>query len=362
MAKVVDGSVRTLGPNAAKKAVRLALKVRRPIFIHGAPGIGKSDIIHAIGEETGRPVIDVRLALWDPTDLKGVLHFNPNLGTTAWSAPPELPSDPNSKAILFLDELNSAPPAVQSAAYQLVLNRRVGTYILPDGVDIVAAGNREGDRGVTYRIPAPLANRFIHIELKVDFDDWQEWAINHQVHPEVVGYVSFSQGDLHAYEAANNSKAFATPRSWKFLSDLLWDEDSMDSETLHALAAGTIGDGLATKFMSHRKVAGQLPMPSDIIDGVVTHAKITDISAMYSLTVSMAYELKQRRDNNVEGWDLMLDRFFTFMSENFPIEVAIMGARAAIIVYKFVPNAKLMPNWDAFHTKYGKYFIQALTA
>lgn len=355
-------SVRTVGPNAAKRAVARAIKVRRPVFLHGAPGIGKSDIVHSIGVAANRPIIDIRLALWDPTDLKGVLHFNPNLGTTAWSAPPELPSDPDSNAILFFDELNSAPPAVQAAAYQLILNRRCGTYVLPDGVDIVAAGNREGDRGVTYRIPAPLANRFIHLELKVDFEDWQEWALENQIHPEVVGYLSFAPNDLNTYKSTDNSKAFATPRTWKFLSDLVWDEGDIDNQTLHALVSGTIGDGVGTKFMSHRKVAGQLPKPGDILDGKVTQSKISDISAMYSLTVSMSYELKDRLANNVEGWHQMLDNFFTFMSNNFPVEVTIMGARSAIVVYKFDIAPSKLPNWDKFHTKYGKYFIKALTA
>jgi MoxR-like ATPase len=99
-----------------------------------------------------------------------------------------------------LDELNSAPPAVQAAAYQLILNKRVGTYKLPAGVDIVAAGNRDGDRGVTYRMPAPLANRFVHLEAKVDFDDWQDWATLNKVHPEVVGYVGFAKQDLYDYD------------------------------------------------------------------------------------------------------------------------------------------------------------------
>ena len=200
MAKSTDISVRQVGPKAAKRSIRKAIQTRRPVFLWGPPGIGKSDIVKQIGQDAGRDVIDVRLALWEPTDIKGIPYYNAEKGTMVWAPPSELPMDPESTAIIFLDELNSAPPAVQAAAYQLILNRRVGTYSLPKGVDIVAAGNREGDRGVTYRMPAPLANRFIHLEAKVDFDDFQEWAVMNNVHPEVVGYVGFAKQDLYDFD------------------------------------------------------------------------------------------------------------------------------------------------------------------
>ena len=268
MAKAQDISVRTVGPKAAKRSIRKAIATRRPVFLWGPPGIGKSDIVKQIGEDAGREVIDVRLALWEPTDIKGIPYYNSDQGKMVWAPPSELPTDADSTAIIFLDELNSAPPAVQAAAYQLILNRKVGTYTLPKGVDIVAAGNREGDRGVTYRMPAPLANRFIHLEAKVDFDDFQEWATMNFVHPEVLGYVGFAKQDLYDFDPKSPSKSFATPRSWVFVSDLLKDDDC-DSDTLHNLIAGAIGDGLAVKFMAHRKIAGKLPKAEDILSGKV---------------------------------------------------------------------------------------------
>ena len=146
---------RTVTPNEAKRSIRKCVKIQRPIFMWGPPGIGKSDLVKQIGEEQGRDVIDVRLSLWEPTDIKGIPYYNSDQGTMTWAPPSELPTDEDSTAILFLDELNSAAPATQAAAYQLILNRRVGTYKLPKGVSIVAAGNRETDKGVTYRMPAP---------------------------------------------------------------------------------------------------------------------------------------------------------------------------------------------------------------
>ena len=359
MAKSNDASIRLVGPKSAKKAIRKALTTRRPVFLWGPPGIGKSDIVKQIGDDAGREVVDVRLALWEPTDIKGIPYYNSDMGKMVWAPPSELPTDPDSKAIIFLDELNSAPPAVQAAAYQLILNRRVGTYKLPEGVDIVAAGNREGDRGVTYRMPSPLANRFIHLEAKVDFDDFQDWATLNKVHPDVVGYVGFAKQDLYDFDPKGASKAFATPRSWVYVSDLLKDDDT-DLDTLHNLIAGAIGDGLSVKFMAHRKIAGKLPKAEDILDGKVKDLQIKEVSAMYSLTVSLCYELKDRADKKVKGWDDMADKFFRYMMDNFPTELVVMGAKTALTNYDLPLDATKMNSFSEFHKRFGKYVLSAM--
>jgi hypothetical protein len=354
-----DSSIRTMGPKAAKKSIQKAIQKRRPVFLWGPPGIGKSDIVKQIGESLERPVIDVRLALWEPTDIKGIPYYNAEQGKMVWAPPAELPVDEDSNAIIFLDELNSAPPAVQAAAYQLILNRRVGTYELPKGVDVVAAGNREGDKGVTYRMPAPLANRFIHLEAKVDCDDWQEWAVMNNIHPEVVGYVGFAKQDLYDFDPKGASKAFATPRSWCFVSDLLEDDD-IDHDTLTNLVAGAVGDGLAVKFMAHRKIAGRLPKAEDILDGKVKDLQIKEVSAMYSLTVSLCYELKDRAEKKSKGWDDMADCFFRYMMDNFPTELVVMGAKTALTNYDLPLDATKMKSFDEFHKRFGKYVLSAM--
>ena len=350
---------RVQSPNEAKAAIRKCFKIQRPVFLWGPPGIGKSDIVKQIAEETEREVIDVRLSLWEPTDIKGIPFYNSKSNSMEWAPPIELPQDPDSTAVLFLDELNSAAPATQAAAYQLVLNRRVGKYTLPKGVSIVAAGNRETDKGVTYRMPAPLANRFLHLELKHNFDDWLQWATDNKISDQVVGYIGFAKQDLYDFDPRSSSRSFATPRSWSFVSDLLADDD-LSEGTLTDLVSGAIGDGLAVKFMAHRKVAKQMPKPEAILRGEVKKLEIKEISAMYSLTISMCYELQEANNQKVKNWNEMADNFFRFMMDNFPTELVVMGAKVALTNYQLPFDASKLKSFDEFHERFGKYIISAM--
>jgi len=280
-------------------------------------------------------------------------------------APPiDLPDEETASqypiVVLFLDEMNSAPASVQAAAYQLVLNRAVGRYRLPDNVVLVAAGNRESDKGVTYRMPTPLANRFIHLEIRVDFPSWQTWAVNNKIHKDVVGYLSFAKQDLYDFDAKSASRAFATPRSWTFVSQLLQGDD-IDEETATNLIAGTIGEGLALKFMTHRKIAGKMPNPSDILAGKVNDLSVKEVSAMYSLVISMCYELKSAVEEKVDTkkFHEMADNFFGYMMKNFETELVVMGARIALTTYALPFQPTKLKNFDEFHQRYGKYILQA---
>ena len=357
-------AIRTLSPNKAKNSIKHAIKKQRPIFIWGPPGIGKSDIVHQIGEYMDAHVIDVRLSLWEPTDIKGIPYYAANDNTMKWAPPVELPSKEFAKKhkaiILFLDEMNSAAPAVQAAAYQLILNRKVGTYALPDNVYIVAAGNREADKGVTYRMPAPLANRFVHLELAVDFDDWFQWAVDNNIHKDVVGYLTFSKKDLYDFDPKSPSRSFATPRSWSFVSELL--EDELDEETTTDLVSGAVGEGLAIKFVAHRKVAAQMPNPTDILSGKVKELKTKEISAMYSLTVSLCYELKEASDKGDKKFDDKVDKFLRFMMDNFETELVVMGIKLALTQYALPIDPDEVECFEEFHDRFGKYITKAQQA
>jgi len=164
---------------------------------------------------------------------------------------------------------------------------------------------------------------------------------------------------LYDFDPKSSSRSFATPRSWSFVSELLVDDD-LPENTLTDLVAGAVGEGLAVKFMAHRKVAKQMPKPEDILSGKVKKSNIKEISAMYSLAVSMCYELQTADQKKVKDWDSMADNFFAFMMDNFPTELVVMGAKIALTNYHLPFDASKLKNFDRFHDQYGKYIISAM--
>jgi hypothetical protein len=355
---------RTVTSVQARKSLLKAFSKKRPLFLWGPPGIGKSELVAEIAQELGGHMIDLRLGQMEPTDIRGIPFYNKDSGKMDWAEPVDLPTqelaDQYPIVVLFLDEMNSAAPSVQAAAYQLILNRRVGKYVLPDNVVMVAAGNRESDKGVSYRMPTPLSNRFIHQEMRVDFPSWQEWAVNNDIHKDVVGYLSFAKQDLYDFDPKSASRAFATPRSWTFVSQFLEDENG-DDDTIMNLIAGTVGEGLAVKFMAHRKIAGRMPKPEDILAGKVKDLDVKEVSAMYSLVIGMCYELKAAIEKKVadKQFHEMADHFFKYMMQNFETELVVMGARIALTTYNLPFQPTKLKNFDEFHNRYGKYILQA---
>ncbi|MDD5201625.1 MAG: MoxR family ATPase [Sulfurimonas sp.] len=226
-----------------------------PTFLWGAPGIGKSSIVKQIAIEKEMGFIDLRLSLMDPTDLKGIPFYDKESHTALWAPPAFLPS--SGEGILFLDELNAAPPSVQASAYQLILDRKVGEYNLPDGWAIVAAGNREGDRGVTYRMPAPLANRFVHFEMEVDVEDWRLWAYKKALDTRIISYISYKSEHLFTFDAKSETKSFATPRSWEYVDSIFKSE--IPANLLLNAISGAVGKEVAVGFLSFAKVMERLP-------------------------------------------------------------------------------------------------------
>lgn len=187
-----------------------------PVMLWGPPGVGKSQIVAQVGQRHHVPVIDIRLSQMEPSDLRGI-PFREN-GLVEWAIPSLLP-DANrhgAQGILFLDEITSAVPSVSAAAYQLILDRRLGDYRVPPGWAIFAAGNRQGDRGVTYTMPAPLANRFSHFEVELNLDDWVTWAYQNGIDERIIGFLRFRPEQLFKFDPTQNPVAFPTPRSWEF--------------------------------------------------------------------------------------------------------------------------------------------------
>ena len=184
-------------------------------------------------------------------------------------------SNSTTKGILFLDEINSAPPAVQASAYQLVLDRKVGEYKLPNGWSIVSAGNRESDRGVVYRMPPPLANRFVHFEMEVDFDDWKAWAYKNGIDSSIISFLQYDNSMLFNFDASSNKKAFATPRSWEFANIII--QQNIDKSLLLETLSGAVGEDGAVGYLSFKKIMNRLPDINKILDGSIKDIDDSDI-------------------------------------------------------------------------------------
>lgn len=268
-----------------------------PTFLWGAPGIGKSSIVKQIANDKNLDFIDLRLALMDPTDLKGIPFYDKESHTALWAPPAFLPR--KGKGILFLDELNSAPPAVQSSAYQLILDRRVGEYELPEGWAIIAAGNREGDRGVTYRMPAPLANRFVHFELEVSVDDWREWAYKYKISSKIIAYISYKNEHLFTFDAKSENKSFATPRSWEYVGNIL--KSNLPATLLLDTISGAVGRDVAVSFLSFLKVMDRMPDIEKILEDA--DFKYSDeVDVLYALSSGIvSYYLQNPSEERLEN-------------------------------------------------------------
>lgn len=187
-----------------------------PVMLWGPPGVGKSQIVAQVAENHGVAIVDIRLSQMEPSDLRGIPFKHEH--KVEWAIPAMLPDATvhGESGILFIDEITSAPPSVSAAAYQLILDRRLGEYRVPEHWAIVAAGNRQGDRGVTYSMPAPLANRFSHYEVDVNLDDWAAWAYHHDIDERVIGFLRFRPDLLFDFNPEHNPVAFPSPRSWEF--------------------------------------------------------------------------------------------------------------------------------------------------
>lgn len=270
-----------------------------PLFLWGSPGIGKSTLIHKYAKTIDAHVVDVRLSQFDPVDLRGLP--SPSGDTTRWRKPailpfvgnPQFPTD--RPIILFLDELAQASPAVQSAAFQLVLDRRVGEHTLLPNTYVIAASNRSGDRAGTNRLATPLLNRFVHVEVISDFDAWKAWAIDAGIHPLIVGFLSQRPALLDQFENAlkAGAQAFPTPRSWEFLSRILHslpDIPSTPTHTISTLAASAVGAATAAEFVAFVENAHALPTWEEITTAprtakVPTHDQPDALYAVSSLLV-----------------------------------------------------------------------------
>lgn len=305
-------------------------KVKQPLYIWGAPGVGKSQIVKQSAEKLGVELRDVRAVLLDPVDLRGLPKIESD-NKTIWSAPGFLPD--KGEGILFLDELNAAPPLVQAACYQLILDRRIGEYELPDGWFVVAAGNRETDRAVTSRISSALANRFTHIEFEVNIDDWVSWALKNNIKEEVIAFIKFRPNLLHDFDPKRDEKGFPTPRSWEFVSDIL--NSGVDNKLLYELISGTIGGGAAAEFIGFLKIFRQVPDIDALLDNKISWFPPNDEPA---LLYAVSQVVASKADSSKIG--AVMD-----FASKMPKEFEVLVMRDAVKKDKTIVDTEFFSNW-----------------
>jgi len=313
-----------------------------PLFIHGSPGIGKSYIVADIAKKHNLELVDVRLSQMDPVDLRGVPSIKDD--QTVWMPPVFFPKDMDSEGILFLDELNSAPPSVQAAIYQLVLNRQMGEYELPKKWRIICAGNRVSDRGVVFRLPTPLANRMVHLSVQARYEDFKLFGIKAGIHSFVLGFLGF-RPDLLSTDPIvedDSNPAFATPRSYEMLSNIL--KNDVDINKIASIIYGTIGYSAGIEFISYVKVYEELPDIAAIYEG--HYPEIENQPALLYALVSALVEY-------FNGSDAHKDHLFAF-SELLPTEFGVMLVKDIIIKDESLATHE---KFDAWLEKYGEYII-----
>ncbi len=250
----------------------ITAKLQLSVMIWGAPGIGKSSIVAQVASENDLSVVDVRLSQLAPTDLRGLPV--PKDGVSSWYPPDFLPTD--GEGILFLDEINMAPPAMQGMAQQLILDRKIGSYTVPEGWYVWAAGNRKQDRASVFDMPSPLANRFLHCHVEPDVDAFKQYAYKQKLNADIIAFLSFRQSLAHSVD--DNSEAWPSPRTWEMAHHLLNAGLSIES---------AVGAGAAGEFDAFLQVTKDIPDLPGIINGDVAQAFPSEASLRYATVIGL---------------------------------------------------------------------------
>lgn len=378
---------KTLRPSEVMIAMGMAHKANLPVFIWGGAGIGKSAVINQYADmvypltPTARKAglvnhIDIRLSQMEPTDVRGipvpVTDEITGVTTVVWAIPEFLPTDPNWVGVIAFDEMNSAMPVVLAAAYQIILDRKIGEYVFPVGAFICAAGNRDGDGGVTFEMPSPLSNRFVHIEMKANLKDWiNGFAIPNMINTDVIAFLKYAERFFCTYDPQDPSPSFATPRTWNYVAELLTSNSTSmstksEKRVLFTMIGGTVGEGVASEFKTFHDLTSKLPSPDDILSGKVKTCDNREISAMYSLSTNLTFSLKRASDLvdsddlTKSDWCSMANNFLTFIDSNFSDdnpELVIMAVKTAM-KFGLVFRPSELPSFKAF-TKRHKNLILA---
>ena len=288
---------------------KVDLDIFPSVMLWGQPGVGKSQAIDQICKNitklTGKKAVktDVRLLLFNPIDLRGIPVADTDSDgekVAKWLKPFIFKMDPSDDVvnILFLDEISAAPQSVQAAAYQITLDKKVGEHSLPKNCLVIAAGNRVSDKSVANKMPKALANRLMHFDVITDFDNWKKWAIDNDVHPMVLGFLSFKPDLLNTFDTSNDHLAFATPRSWAMVSNLL-NYINSDIDKIYPQICGLVGTGNAVEFRTWSKFYKHIPSMDDIFAGKKCSVP-TEPSVIFAVSCAIIQHTK-KHINDMKG-------------------------------------------------------------
>lgn len=302
-----------------------------PLLIHSSPGIGKSSIVRQVAKNLGIGLVDVRLAEMESVDIRGLPSVDKDAdgnGVMKWNAPDCWPRDPNSKGIIFLDELTSCDKSCQVAAYELILDRKIGDfYKVPDGWYIVSAGNLTTDRAVAMSMSSALANRFLHVELQEDSEAWRRWGTTHDVHPMVLGFIGYRPEHLFNMENENTERGWPSPRSWERVSHMVKIYGD-DEEILRKMVYGLVGPAKGVEFMEFYRLNSKFDNILDMMYGKIPVKIPTKNDQRYALCSTLVYQLWRSTDKDDET--KRIGGFFKIINE-LPPEFLMMCINSAIL-------------------------------
>jgi hypothetical protein len=283
------------------------LPTGRPVYLTGAPGVGKSQVIQRCAADLGIDFFDFRPLLHDPSDLKFPI-VDVAERTVHW-VNTIFPKDPAWKGVIALEEVGLCPPLMQGALYQLALDRQIGDYRLPEGAWVVATSNRQEDRAGVGRVSTALTSRFVQLDLEVSLEDWLAWAAENGVRPELRAFLNYRPDLLHQFDPATNAKTFPCPRTWHFASDLL----HVPPRLLHAVVSGCVGEAAAVELVGFLQVYRDLPDLDDVLKNPrTTTVPATKPAVLYALCGALAERSKALADlDNLAAFGMRLPEEFS---------------------------------------------------
>lgn len=323
----------SLTPSQAAEALETCIRMRQSACLWGGPGIGKSDVLDQVSRRLGVEKIAKYAATMDATDINGIPAIID--GRTVWITPEFLPR--GGTGILFWDDLTRASTMVMNGIFQLILEGKNGSYVLPPGWVCIAASNRVTDGGGVTKMPSALSNRFVHIDMQADLDDWCRWALTHDVEPMLIAFLRFKSNHLNAFDPKQN--AFPTPRSWSFVNKLLGQQASAAIE-FH-LIRGSVGQAAATDFTAFKRMYESLPNIDAILADPANAPvpKQDNVGTLYAVAAALAHRANAENFGRVTTY---LDRM--------PPEFNVYAVKDAIMRDASLQSTKPFVDWAVAHS------------